>query len=71
MRGDSHVSAAEPWQKLRWSILLLLQLLVVALFALALARPAAVETAALADHTVFIVDASASMAAISGPSNPI
>lgn len=60
------VSAADPWQKLRWSLLLLLQLLAVVLFALALARPAVEETAPLADHTVFIIDASASMAAIDG-----
>ena len=60
------ITAAEPWQKLRWSLLLLLQLLAVALFALALARPARVDVTDLADHTVFIVDASGSMAAIDG-----
>lgn len=60
------VSAAEPWQRLRWSLLLLLQLLAVALFALALSRPAVEEAAPLAEHTIFIVDASASMAAIDG-----
>jgi Mg-chelatase subunit ChlD/uncharacterized membrane protein len=60
------ITAAEPWQKLRWSILLVLQLLAVLLFALALSRPATVEVAELADHTVFIVDASASMSAIDG-----
>jgi Mg-chelatase subunit ChlD len=60
------ITAAEPWQKLRWSLLLILQLLAVALFALALARPAVLEEAELAEHTVFIVDASGSMAAIDG-----
>ena len=60
------ITAAEPWQKLRWSLLLILQLLVVALLAFALARPATLEEAELADHTVFIIDASGSMAAIDG-----
>lgn len=60
------ITAAEPWQKLRWSLLLILQLAAVVLFALALARPAVLEPADLAEHTVFIVDASASMSAIDG-----
>ena len=60
------ITAAEPWQKLRWSLLLILQLAAVALFSVALARPASLETAALAEHTVFIIDASGSMAAIDG-----
>jgi Mg-chelatase subunit ChlD len=59
-------TAAEPWQKLRWSFLLILQLLAVTLFAFALARPAILEEAELAEHTVFIVDGSGSMAAIDG-----
>jgi len=60
------ITAAEPWQRLRWSLLLILQLLAVVLLALALSQPARVETADLADHTVFIVDASGSMSAIDG-----
>jgi len=60
------ITASEPWQRLRWNVLLILQLLAVALFALALARPAVLEEAALAEHTVFIVDASGSMSAIDG-----
>ncbi len=60
------ITAAQPWQKLRLSLLLALQLLAVALFALALARPATLEEAVLADHTVFIIDASSSMSAIDG-----
>jgi len=60
------ITAAEPWQKLRWSLLLLLQLLAAALFALSLARPAVLEQAELSDHTVFIVDASGSMSAVDG-----
>ena len=60
------ITAAEPWQKLRWSLLFILQILAVVLFAIALARPAVLEEATLAEHTVFIVDASGSMSAIDG-----
>lgn len=60
------ITSAQPWQKLRISLLLLLQLAAVVLFALSLARPAVVTEAVLADHTVFIIDASASMSAIDG-----
>lgn len=60
------ITAAEPWQKLRWSLLLILQLAAVVLFALALSRPAVLEDSDLAEHTVFIVDASGSMSAIDG-----
>ncbi|MDO9176107.1 MAG: BatA and WFA domain-containing protein, partial [Actinomycetota bacterium] len=60
------VSSASPWQKLRWSLLLVAQLLAVALLALAVARPVQLEAAALSEHTVFIVDASGSMAALDG-----
>src|SRR5690554_5432132 len=60
------ITAARPWQKLRISLLLLLQLAAVALFALSLARPAVLTEAALAEHTVFIIDASRSMSAIDG-----
>ncbi len=60
------ITAARPWQRLRWSLLLVLQLLAVILFALILADPARLEEAELAEHTVFIVDASASMTAIDG-----
>ena len=60
------VSVAAPWQKLRPSVLLALQLLAVALLAAAVAQPVRTTTAKLALHTVFIVDASGSMAAIDG-----
>jgi hypothetical protein len=60
------VSAASPWQKLRPSLLLLLQLLAVALLAVAAARPVKATEAVLARHTVFIVDVSGSMAATDG-----
>ena len=60
------ITAAEPWQRLRWSLLLILQLLIVLGFALALSRPAVLEEAELAEHTVFLIDASGSMAAVDG-----
>jgi uncharacterized membrane protein/Mg-chelatase subunit ChlD len=60
------ITSAQPWQRLRLSLLLLLQLAAVVLFALALARPASIQEAVLSDHTVFIIDASASMSAIDG-----
>jgi Mg-chelatase subunit ChlD/uncharacterized membrane protein len=60
------VSAATPWQRLRFSWLLLLQLLAVLLLALAVAKPVRVTAAPLAPHTVFIIDASGSMAATDG-----
>jgi Mg-chelatase subunit ChlD len=63
---EAPVSAARPWQKLRPSILLFLQLLAVVGLALAVARPVRLTDAPVADHTVFIVDASASMAAADG-----
>ncbi|MFN0090520.1 MAG: VWA domain-containing protein, partial [Acidimicrobiales bacterium] len=60
------VSAASPWQRLRPSALLALQLLAVLLLAGAAARPYAPTEAPLAEHTVFIVDVSGSMAARDG-----
>ncbi|MDY7103898.1 MAG: VWA domain-containing protein, partial [Actinomycetota bacterium] len=60
------VSAAQPWQRLRASWLLLAQLLVALLLAAAWAQPLWLTPQPLAEHTVFVVDASASMAAIDG-----
>jgi len=60
------VSSASPWQKLRWSALLIAQLLAVVLLALAVARPVRLEAAELSEHTVFIIDASGSMGALDG-----
>lgn len=60
------VTAAAPWQRLRPSLLLFLQLLAVALLALAVAGPARVTAAPLAPHTIFVLDASGSMAAEDG-----
>jgi Ca-activated chloride channel homolog len=56
------VSSAVPWQRLRPTPLLLLQLAVLALFALLLARPFFLQETVLGPHTVFVVDTSGSMA---------
>lgn len=56
------VSAAVPWKPLRLTALLLLQLAVLALFVLSLARPFVAEATVLGPHTVFVMDTSGSMA---------
>ena len=61
-KAEIPVSSAVPWQKLRWTPLLLLQLAVLAAFVLTLARPFYRERTLLGPHTVFIVDTSGSMA---------
>ncbi len=60
------VAAATPWQRLRPSVLLALQLLAALGLAIAVARPVSVRDAELAEHTVFILDASGSMGALDG-----
>ncbi len=57
------VEANAPWQRLRRSLLLLLQLLLVVALALIVARPFAEREALLARDVVLVLDASASMAA--------
>jgi Ca-activated chloride channel homolog len=57
------VEANAPWQRLRRSLLLLLQLLLAVLLAVLVARPFAERPAQLAHDLVLVVDASASMAA--------
>ncbi|HEY8168143.1 MAG TPA: BatA and WFA domain-containing protein [Candidatus Limnocylindrales bacterium] len=57
------VEANAPWQRLRRSLLLLLQLLLVAILVLAAARPFLERPAGLARDVVLVVDASASMGA--------
>jgi len=57
------VEANAPWQRLRRSLLLLLQLLLVAILAMLAARPFLERPAGLARDVVLIVDTSASMAA--------
>ena len=59
----SDVEANAPWQKLRRSLLLLLQLLLVAILALLAARPFLERPAGLARDVVLVLDTSASMAA--------
>ena len=59
-------TAASPWQRLRWSLPLILQLLAVAVLAGAAARPARVVEVGLARHSVFVIDASGSMLARDG-----
>lgn len=56
------VEANAPWQRLRFSWLLLLQLLVAAIVVLAAARPFVAAETDLAANVVLIVDTSASMA---------
>ncbi len=57
------VEANRPWQKLRRSLLLLLQLLLVIALAMLAARPFLERPAGLARDIVLVVDTSASMAA--------
>ncbi len=58
------VEANAPWQKLRRSLLLLLQLLLVLVFAFLAARPFVERPAGLAGDIVLVVDTSASMQAM-------
>ena len=55
--------AGVPWQRLRPSWLLLLQLLAAALLVLTLMRPVTVTSSALAGHTIVVIDISGSMQA--------
>jgi hypothetical protein len=59
----SDVEANAPWQRLRRSLLLLLQLLLVAILAILAARPFLERPAGLAGDLVVVIDTSASMAA--------
>jgi Ca-activated chloride channel family protein len=61
------VEANAPWQRLRRSLLLLLQLLLVALLAILAARPFLERPAGLAGDVVVVLDTSASMAATDIP----
>ncbi len=56
------VSSATPWQRLRVTPLLLLQLLILAAFVTVLARPFFEQATDLGPHTVLVVDTSGSMA---------
>jgi hypothetical protein len=57
------VQANAPWQRLRWSLLLLVQLAAALALALALTRPGLVGVAGVGKTTVVLVDGSASMRA--------
>ena len=57
------LAAHEPWQKLRWSVLLVLQLVLLAVLTVALARPAIVAPAPATRFVAIVIDASASMQA--------
>jgi von Willebrand factor type A domain/Aerotolerance regulator N-terminal len=57
------VEANAPWQRLRRSLLLLLQLLLVAILAILAARPFVERPAGLAGDIVVVIDTSASMQA--------
>ncbi|MGH2460316.1 MAG: vWA domain-containing protein [Chloroflexota bacterium] len=57
------LAAHEPWQKLRWSILLILQLILLAILTVALSRPSIVAPAPSTRFMAIIVDTSASMLA--------
>jgi hypothetical protein len=61
-QAEVPVSSAVPWQRLRITPLLLLQLLVLAGFVVALARPFYTQQTLLGPHTVFVIDTSGSMA---------
>ena len=63
------VEANAPWQKLRRSLLFLLQLLLVIVLVLLAARPFLERPAGLAGDIVLVVDTSASMAATDVPPN--
>ncbi|HTK44902.1 MAG TPA: VWA domain-containing protein [Patescibacteria group bacterium] len=63
----SDVEANAPWQRLRRSLLLLLQLLLVALLAILAARPFLERPAGLAGDVVVVLDTSASMGATDIP----
>lgn len=61
-RVGEPVSSAVPWKPLKFTALLLLQLLVLGLFVLSLARPFVAEATVLGPHTVLVIDTSGSMA---------
>lgn len=63
------VEANAPWQKLRRSLLFLLQLLLVVVLVMLAARPFLERPAGLAGDIVLVVDTSASMAATDVPPN--
>ncbi len=65
-RVATPVTAARPWQRLTPSWLLAAQVLMALLLALLIARPVKITDAPLSDHTIFVIDASASMHSLDG-----
>ncbi len=61
--------ANTPWQRLRRNLLMILQLIILALLVLALARPFITVPAISSRQTVLLLDASASMNATDMPNN--
>lgn len=61
MRRD--LAARDPWQRLRWTVLMILQMALLALLTLALSRPAGEQPAPPHRFVALIVDTSASMRA--------
>ena len=59
---EQFVSAALPWQRLKITGALLLQLLALLAFAVVLGRPFYREQTLLGPHTVMLIDSSGSMA---------
>jgi hypothetical protein len=58
------VEANAPWQRLRRSLLLLLQLILAVIFAFLVARPFTEHPAGLARDLIVVIDASASMSSV-------
>src|SRR5437763_17205005 len=57
------------WQRLRVSLLLLLQLVALAILILALARPWVATSEAVGQHAIIVIDVSASMGAADAEEN--
>ncbi|MFV0524288.1 MAG: VWA domain-containing protein [Acidimicrobiales bacterium] len=65
-RVSAPVSAARPWQRLTPSWLLAAQVLAALLLGLLMARPVRLTDTTMGEHTVFVIDASASMQSTDG-----
>ncbi|MGH2820818.1 MAG: vWA domain-containing protein [Actinomycetota bacterium] len=65
-RAVHNVTASRPWERLRPSVLLILQLLILVGLVLALAQPFRATEGVAGDHLVLVLDASGSMAAADG-----